>query len=473
MLTPDPAFFEQDLTYPVTVDPTSTLAVTTDTWVQKPDYPDSQQGSQELKSGSYDGGTHVAHSYLKFDVSKFKGTHILKATMSLYSYYSSSCDTTKAPTVAKRITSSWDSAKITWATQPTTSDTNSSSNTGRWGYDSTCPPNWSNWGMTKLVQDWADGQPNYGLQISSADDKDVTAWRRFRSANYTTVGYAPKLVVDYNTKPGTPTLVAPATGAVTTNGKPTLQAKATDADGDTVQLTFEVWKSDGTAALQTGKSASVASGTTASWTPATVLAGGAYKWRVQAYDGTDTSAAWSGWNTLTVDSSAPASPTLTSTSHPSILQHLVCGQGLHGYARGHRDQRHLRLCGEARPVVLHRTRHHGHADRNRPQLDRPHRRHVVGAHRCQEQRRPVVPSQALQVQRRHHCARNSHRPQVPHSSAQYQRLQLAQRLLQLGGAGGPLRYRGIRGEGGQNRDDFAGHHRRLPVRNLLHHHRHR
>jgi hypothetical protein len=41
VLTPDKDFLAT-ATYPVTVDPTTTLAVTTDTWVQNPDYPDSQ-----------------------------------------------------------------------------------------------------------------------------------------------------------------------------------------------------------------------------------------------------------------------------------------------------------------------------------------------------------------------------------------------------------------------------------------------
>lgn len=72
VLTPDKDFLAT-ATYPVTVDPTSTLAVTTDTWVQNPDYPDSQVSSQELKSGTYDGGTDTARSYLKFDVAKFAG----------------------------------------------------------------------------------------------------------------------------------------------------------------------------------------------------------------------------------------------------------------------------------------------------------------------------------------------------------------------------------------------------------------
>ncbi|MFK0285618.1 DNRLRE domain-containing protein [Streptomyces sp. NPDC090499] len=316
VITPDPGFFTQDLTYPVTIDPSSTLAVTTDTWVQNPDYPDSQQGSQELKSGTYDAGSDVARSYVKFNVAPFAGKHITSATMSLYSYYSSTCATSGPPTQARRITSALDTATITWGSQPSTTTSNMATNTGHWGYDSSCPANWSNWSLTGMVQDWADGAANNGIQVRSADEANSTTWRRFRSANYATSGYAPKLVVNYNSYPGTATLVAPASGTATSDTTPTLSAKATDADTDQLRYTFEVWDNSQTNLQSSGSSGVGLSGATGSWTSA-ILPTGTYKWRAKADDGTDTSTAWSVWNTLVVDSSAPAAPTITSTSHAS------------------------------------------------------------------------------------------------------------------------------------------------------------
>lgn len=209
VLTPDPAFFTQDLTYPVTVDPSSTLAVTTDTWVQTPDFPGSQLGSQELKAGTYYSGGHVARSYVKFDVSKFAGKHITSATMSLYSCFSSTCATAGPGTQALRVTSPLDTTALIWGAQPSTTTTNMFTNTGHWGYDASCPANWSNWTLTGMVQDWANGAANYGIQVRSADESDLTTWRRFRSANYTTAGFAPKLVVNYNSHPSQATLVSP------------------------------------------------------------------------------------------------------------------------------------------------------------------------------------------------------------------------------------------------------------------------
>ncbi|MET8160855.1 fibronectin type III domain-containing protein [Sphaerisporangium sp. NPDC005289] len=74
-LRPDPGYLNDPaLRYPVTIDPTSTLTVGTDTWVAT-NFPDSQRGSTELKAGTFDGGTTVARSYLLFnDIAGFRYT---------------------------------------------------------------------------------------------------------------------------------------------------------------------------------------------------------------------------------------------------------------------------------------------------------------------------------------------------------------------------------------------------------------
>ncbi|MET8413042.1 DNRLRE domain-containing protein [Streptomyces sp. NPDC005195] len=310
------ADFLATATYPVTVDPTSTLAVTTDTWVQTPDYPDSQVGSQELKSGTYDTGQDVARAYVKFDMSKFTGKHITSATMSLYSYYSSTCATTGPPTQAKRVTSALDTTTLTWGAQPSTTTTNMATNTGHWGYNSSCPAAYSNWTLTGMVQDWANGAANYGVQVRSADETDATTWRRFRSANYTTSGYAPKLVVNYNTKPGQPTPVSPVTGAATNDTTPTLSGKATDADGNSLYGHFEIWNTAHTTMIASGDSSTVTSGSTFSWTTTPALGQGPYDWRVLSRDGTDGSI-WSAWSSLTVDTTKPSATAPSSTDFPA------------------------------------------------------------------------------------------------------------------------------------------------------------
>ncbi|MFJ3820394.1 DNRLRE domain-containing protein [Streptomyces nodosus] len=318
VLTPDQDFLAT-ATYPVTVDPTTTLAASTDTWVQNPDYPDSQVSSPELKSGTYDGGGHTARSYLKFSTSAFNGKHITSAKMSLYSHYSSSCTST-ATTQAKRVTSALDTHTVTWGVQPSTTTANMAENTGHWGYNTSCPAAWSNWTLTGMVQDWANGAANNGIQLRSSDEKDLTNWRRFWSANYTTAGYAPKLVVTYNSYPTTasaaisPSFANPYNGSLyVTSLTPTLSAKVTDADGDSVKAQFEVTadpaKADATYSY-TGTSASVASGSTAKLaipSASAFPAGSHLRFRVRGYDGNDYGP-WSAYTRFVLNTAPPAAP---------------------------------------------------------------------------------------------------------------------------------------------------------------------
>ncbi|MGA5040393.1 DNRLRE domain-containing protein [Streptomyces capoamus] len=316
VLTPDRDFLA-DAHYPVTVDPTSTLAVTTDTWVAT-NYPDSQVSSTELKSGTYDAGGTKARSYLKFDVSAFAGKHITDTNLALYSYWSSSCSTAGAGTQVRRITSTWSSSTVTWDAQPSTTTTGAVTSTAAKGYSDACPAGTVNFDIDGIVQDWADGAANQGIQVRGASETDSLTWRRFRSANYVSGDSAtePHLTVTYNSYPSTAVPVLPVSAAVTSDATPTLWAKATDADDDQLRYTFEVWDSGLTTRKATGDSAYALSGRMGTWTSGTLPAG-TYKWRAKAYDTTDLSKAWSVWQTLTVDPTAPAAPGITSSSHAS------------------------------------------------------------------------------------------------------------------------------------------------------------
>ncbi|MER5402716.1 DNRLRE domain-containing protein [Streptomyces sp. NPDC002599] len=320
VLKPDAEFLaDPTLEYPVTIDPTDSLfGPVTDTWIQYDDYLTSQRGSTELKAGTYN-GTEKARSYLKFDVAKYAGKHIVDTDLRLYSYYSSTCSTANSGNQVRRVTSSWDPSAITWADQPATTTSGAVTSTAAKGYNSSCAAGHVSWDVDSIVQSWADGQANYGVRIAAVDEADPLTWRRYYSANQTDgshdAAFEPSLTVTYNSKPGTATAVAPLSDTYTSDTTPTLSAKATDADGQQLTLSFEVWAADGTTALQSGTSAAVASGAVATHT-AVALTPGDYKWRARASDGTDTGA-WSAWQTFTVDTTAPSIPTITSTSHPS------------------------------------------------------------------------------------------------------------------------------------------------------------
>jgi RHS repeat-associated protein len=332
VLTPDQKFLSDPaLTYPVTVDPTSTLAVTTDTWVQTPDYPDSQLSSPELKSGTYDTGTDVARSYLKFDVSPFTGKHITDTNLALYSYYASTCSTTGAGTEVRRITGNWDSSTITWGAQPATTSTGAVVNKAALGFDSSCPGGTMNFDIDAIVAAWASGSANYGLRVAGASETDPLTWRRFRSANYISGDNSaePHLTVTYNSYPAVPTVAAVSPSVVNAyNGKryvtsltPTLSAKVTDADGGTVKAQFEVTPDPAyadTTYTYTATSAGVASGGTATLAVPSANAfpaGSHLRFRVRGYDTTDYGS-WTGYTTFVLNTALPVAPTISCASYP-------------------------------------------------------------------------------------------------------------------------------------------------------------
>ena len=112
-LTPDQAFLDDPTTvYPVTIDPSFTKYAS-DAWVQYNNYLDSQGGSEELRVGTYDGGTHKARSYLQFALpAGFAGTVVSAAELKLWNWYSGSC--TGSAIEARRVTSgAWTSGGFT------------------------------------------------------------------------------------------------------------------------------------------------------------------------------------------------------------------------------------------------------------------------------------------------------------------------------------------------------------------------
>ncbi|MFD8463561.1 DNRLRE domain-containing protein [Streptomyces cyaneofuscatus] len=308
-LTPDAAFLADPATkFPVTVDPAVNLGASFDTFVQQ-GFNTDQSTSTELKLGN-NGSGQVARSFLAFPMAKITGKVIKSASLNLYNFHSWSCNA--------RSWEVWDTSSAStatrWTAQPSWNRKWSTS-TATKGYSSACADGWVNTDITSLAAAWAaNGNGTNTLGIRATDEGDSFAWKRFNSGN--AASGTPYLSVTYNTKPGAAAPLSPLTGAATNDTTPTLSAKATDADGNTVQLTFEVWKSDGTAALQSGKSVFVASGATATWTPGTALPQGSYKWRAAVYDGQDWNGTWSAWQTFTVDTTRPGAPYVSSTDYP-------------------------------------------------------------------------------------------------------------------------------------------------------------
>ncbi|MGA6169649.1 DNRLRE domain-containing protein [Streptomyces sp. NPDC012600] len=308
--TPDAEFLADPATkFPVTVDPAVNIGVGFDTFVQQ-GYATDVSAQTELKLGN-NGSGQVARSFLAFPMAKIKNKQILGAKLNLWNFHSWSCSarswevwTTNSASTATRWTAqpSWNKK---WATSTATK-----------GFSSSCADGWVNQDVTAMAAHWAsNGNNTNTLGIRATNEGDSYGWKRFNSGN--AASNTPYLSVTYNTKPGAATPVSPLSGTATSNTRPTITGKATDADGNTVQLTYEIWTSTGTSALQTGKSAFVASGANAPWTPPTALPQGAYKWRASVHDGQAANGSWSAWQNFTVDTTAPARTTVSSTDFPA------------------------------------------------------------------------------------------------------------------------------------------------------------
>ncbi len=129
----------------------------------------------------------------------------------------------------------------------------------------------------------------------------------------------PTFTITYNNPPATPANLTVAgantvgSALYTSSSTPTLSSSATDANGDTVQLSYQILA--GSTVKASGTTGFVSSGSAVSWKPTTALADGAYSWQVRAYDGQ----AYSAWTTaqpFTIDSSTAPAPAVNCAGYP-------------------------------------------------------------------------------------------------------------------------------------------------------------
>ncbi|HUR05742.1 MAG TPA: RHS repeat-associated core domain-containing protein, partial [Nonomuraea sp.] len=142
-----------------------------------------------------------------------------------------------------------------------------------------------------------------------------------------TGGIPPKLIITFGSTPFTGQLrtapiAAGLDGVVYTNAtSPTLVADVGDPDGGLIRAEYEVEHdpnaNQGTGLVWSGNVDGVASGTEAKITvPAGKLTDGQkLRWRARAFDGTSYSA-WSAWQKVAIDATAPPTPTITCDVKP-------------------------------------------------------------------------------------------------------------------------------------------------------------
>ncbi|HVF06312.1 MAG TPA: polymorphic toxin-type HINT domain-containing protein [Frankiaceae bacterium] len=299
--------------YPVRVDPSYWNSTTweDDTYVMS-NFVRDNAGDHELKVGTYDGGAHKGISFMNYDVSGLNGKVIDSATFYAYNMHSWSCQ--QRGVGVYRVGQGWGGHTMTgypgaWLGEQVA-----------WaqfamGYSSACPAGWAGFDVVNTVRNWTSGawgQFGLALKVDSVSENDNYAWKKFGSwnwANYYGNGGVPHIDIYWsepNRAPNVPDYRSPGHGWVGTSS-PTLSARYTDPDGNGGNVDFEIYG---------GCFCPVATSQnqTAYWNPN--VGDGVYSWRVRAWDGQYVSA-WSDWWTFTVDGSAPAAPSISSSTHPA------------------------------------------------------------------------------------------------------------------------------------------------------------
>jgi large repetitive protein len=330
VLTPDMQVLQDPATqYPVTIDPTFSHTPFRDVWVQNADYTNGQVGSPELRAGTYDGGAHKARSFVDFDTTTLTGKHILSATLKLRNFYSGSCNS--ANIRANAISDTWNKDTLTWANQPDVYSGSFDDYATAYGATGCPDAGWAQWNVIDMVRNWTDGTwTNRGIRLKAIDETNNASWRKYRSANWSDSNVRPRLIVDYNSSPGTP--AAPTLTPVssyappgsttstlfTADTTPKFTSTGSDPDNGKVKLEYEVHDSKSTSSSTLRAScttAMVAAGSSSSCSPSITLADNAtYYVRTHASDGKSWGA-WSGWTSFKMAATTPQRPVVTCPGH--------------------------------------------------------------------------------------------------------------------------------------------------------------
>jgi RHS repeat-associated protein len=311
--TPRDLLTDPATVFPVTIDPSATWSETAWTYVDS-GYPNTSyyNAAGPAKVGTFDSGADKDRSLFRFGTAGLAGKHILSATFRIWEKWSWSC--TPRTVDLWGVPGSFNSS-TTWNNQPGVGVKRASITAAK-GYDDvSCPAGSVSADVTDWVQVVADAGVSYDeLELRAASETDNTYWKKFN--------IDPHVTVSYNSYPGTPgsLSVKPCTSqcsptVLTNTTTPNLTGKTSDPDGGSLRYDFQVWDNAGANLIASGAKSGIASGSTATWTVwANHLSNGTtYKYRVRAFDGTDYGP-WSTWLAFKVDTSAPATPTLSSTT---------------------------------------------------------------------------------------------------------------------------------------------------------------
>ncbi|WP_280703028.1 LamG-like jellyroll fold domain-containing protein [Kitasatospora sp. GP82] len=177
--------------FPIRVDPsTGNVNAGQSTYVMSP-FTANYSSDSLLKVGTYDGGSHVANSYLYFPVSSsaLQYNYVESVGLALDNVWSYSCSQHEVD--VQQITSDWNASSIN--TYPGVSLGNTIG-VGYFGGGTSCNTaqqgTWESIDLgdhpsdagSQLVNSWAWGGTNSGLAVT-ASSSDTNAWKQFASVN--------------------------------------------------------------------------------------------------------------------------------------------------------------------------------------------------------------------------------------------------------------------------------------------------
>ncbi|MGN9785418.1 DNRLRE domain-containing protein [Nonomuraea sp. ZG12] len=315
VLKPDHAFLtDPATTYPVRVDPTTTLPFNDD--IELYSEMDAGQTADPTLPYMLAGrlGSGLFRVHLRFDTTALAGTTVTDAKLSLLNIDAPTCGPQVGAGIqVRRLTSAWDENNLHWANKPTSTTEDAQINRAA------CEPTPMQWPVTAIAQDWAGGAANHGLVLQHPNEANTSDnYRLFPSSEETDFNSPPTLTITTSGPASTPTLsglgISPAQNVdgttVATSLIPQLSATVADAIGGTLTGEFEVEHDpaapagQGSGQIWAGSSSAVASGTqTTVAVPAGKLADGwMIRWRARAVNGSAlTNSAWTAWQLATVD----------------------------------------------------------------------------------------------------------------------------------------------------------------------------
>ena len=317
-----------DTVYPVMIDPSFSKGVANWAPVNKADpnrsYPSGSGWPRDyVRVGETWGEPGVVfRSHLRFNTTSMNGQDLVGNPSFLITLdHSASCDNTpvelwRTSTIGSSGSVTWNGMASKWLHGGPLQTKSAHANEGG-GCGSIQPDvsmEFSNSNIrTRLQGALNNGNDSFTFGLRAPNESDEFQWKRFKTGSA-------KLTAVYNLTPNAPTSLA-ITGscypgacsspAMVRTRQPTLRAKVTDPNGDTMRVRFEVRNSSkSTVVAATEQVTGVSSGSSPTWTTPTLPQESQLHFRVRAKDSVGWGS-WSGYYSFFVDTQAPGQPTVS------------------------------------------------------------------------------------------------------------------------------------------------------------------